>query len=151
MSNLLPTSTLPALRIERRNSAFRSRPRLFALLIGAIALASCGPGVEIRAAEPSSAAESASADAANDAVTTHIVEIKGFKFSPAILTVKSGDRIVWKNLDVTPHIATDEAGAWNSGNLNNGDAWSLIAGAPGESSYICAYHPAMQGKIIVVE
>ncbi len=151
MSNPIPTITRPALETERRICAFRSRPGLFAILIGAAALAACGPGVETRAAAPSSTAESASAETADDAVTTHIVEIKSFKFSPANLTVKSGDRIVWKNLDVVPHTATDEAGAWNSGNLNNGDSWSLIAGASGESSYICAYHPAMKGKIIVVE
>jgi len=50
-----------------------------------------------------------------------------------------------------PHTATEDAGAWDSGNLKNSDAWSLVAGAPGESNYICAYHPAMKGKFIVVE
>jgi|GEM_PF-684931 len=78
---------------------------------------------------------------------THVVEIRQFKFFPATLTVKRGDRIEFKNLGVAPHTAT--AQGWDSGNLARGQTWTLTAGETGTFEYICAYHPAMKGRLIV--
>lgn len=78
---------------------------------------------------------------------THVVEIRQFKFYPATLTVKAGDTVIFKNLDIAPHTAT--AKSWDSGNLGRNDSWSFKATAKGSFAYICAYHPAMKGTIIV--
>ena len=84
---------------------------------------------------------------AKSAPATHVVEIRQFKFYPATLTVKRGDRVEFKNLDVAPHTATAEQ--WDSGNLARGQTWTLTANEAGTFEYICAYHPAMKGRLIV--
>lgn len=83
--------------------------------------------------------------------TTHVVEIRQFKFVPQTLTVKKGDVIIWRNLDVVPHTASAEARQWDSGNLGKDAEWTLVAGVVGEADYICAYHPTMKGTIIVTD
>ena len=81
---------------------------------------------------------------------THIIEIKQFQFFPEVLTVRSGDRVKWVNMDVVPHTATATDDTWDTGNLEFGEHWAFTASAFGETEYICTYHPAMEGKIIVV-
>ena len=80
---------------------------------------------------------------------THIVEIRQFKFTPQTLTVKDGDTIIWRNLDVVPHTATDRAQQWNSGNLRKNEEWSMVANGAGQLKYFCAYHPSMKGTVII--
>lgn len=96
-------------------------------------------------------APAAEAAAAQIASTTHVIEIEAFQFSPQSLTVAEGDTIIWRNLDVVPHTATAGDGAWDSGNLNNQDEWSFVAGDAGVWDYICTFHPSMTGTIIVTE
>ncbi len=132
-----------ALKHERRVflRAFH-RPVLIATIVaGLLSLASCG----------SASGDSTNGDAANESITTHIVEIKQFKFVPETLTVKKGDLIIWKNLDVVPHTATATEKPWDSGNLNHGDAWSLVVGEVGKTNYICTFHPVMKGTVVVTE
>lgn len=97
--------------------------------------------------------EFASADSAsakgNEGTRTHVVEIRQFKFFPATLDVKTGDTITWKNLDAAPHTATAIGQAWDSGKLSRNQSWSLKITGKGTVEYICAYHPAMKGKIVV--
>ncbi len=157
-------SKLPgaALKQERRvhPRAFHRFVLIAAIAAGSLAQASCGSASDdsangdVDAAVPvamqANVGQIASA-AANETITTHIVEIRQFKFVPEILTVKEGDHIIWKNLDVVPHTATANDKSWDSGNLNRTDGWLMIVEEIGESSYICAYHPAMKGKIIVSE
>lgn len=87
--------------------------------------------------------------AASDAsgARTHVVEIRQFKFFPESLRVNAGDTIIWKNLDAAPHTAT--AQAWDSGRLNRNQSWSLRVTGKGTIEYICTYHPAMKGQIVV--
>lgn len=79
--------------------------------------------------------------------TTHMVEIREFKFYPATLRVKRGDTIVWKNIDAAPHTAT--SAQWDSDRLNRNQSWSLKVTSKGSIEYICVFHPMMKGKIIV--
>ena len=79
---------------------------------------------------------------------THVVEIKGHKFSPSTLEMKAGDRVQFVNLDGAPHTATADKGGFDTGRLRKGaDATIRITDA-GEYSYFCAVHPSMKGKII---
>lgn len=80
---------------------------------------------------------------------THIVEIRQFKFWPEMLTIQEGDTVIWRNLDVVPHTATEKSREWDSGNLGKNDEWSFVAGSAGRHEYFCVYHPSMKGTIII--
>ena len=79
----------------------------------------------------------------------HIVEIKGFKFDVAELSVQVGDTIVWVNKDIVPHTATANDKSWDSDLLNEKEMWQYIPEENGEDEYFCKYHPTMKGKISV--
>jgi len=83
--------------------------------------------------------------------TTHTVEIKGFKYSPEILTLTVGDTVRWVNLDAAPHTATAGNENWDSGKLKRGEEWSFTTTETGKTQYICTYHPVMKGLLIVKE
>lgn len=80
---------------------------------------------------------------------THTVEIRGFQFLPAEVRVKRGDTILWINHDLAPHTATANDSSWDSAKLTNGQRWSRTMQEAGRTAYICAYHPAMKGVVIV--
>jgi plastocyanin len=77
------------------------------------------------------------------------VEIADFDFSPRVLTVQSGVAITWANRDSAPHDATDEAGAWGTGTLKQGESATIVFDFPGEYEYLCTIHPDMKGTLTV--
>ena len=79
---------------------------------------------------------------------THEVTIEGMKFEPAVVTVRPGDTVVWRNKDVVPHTAT-ASGTFDSKEIAAGKRWSWIARKPGRHAYVCTYHPGMQGTVVV--
>jgi plastocyanin len=70
-------------------------------------------------------------------------------FGPATLTVTVGDTVTWTNADSMPHTASAEDGAFDSGNLDPGQAFSFTFTEPGTYEYRCDYHSDMQGTIVV--
>jgi plastocyanin len=82
------------------------------------------------------------------AAATHTVTIEGMKFAPETLTVKKGDRVVWKNKDVVPHTATAK-GAFDSRSIAAGKSWSYVARKPGRHGYVCTFHPGMKATLVV--
>ena len=80
---------------------------------------------------------------------THIVEIKGHKFSPASLTIKAGDSVEFVNLDGAPHTATADDGSFGTARLRKDEKETVQFASAGSFSYFCAVHPAMKGEIIV--
>jgi plastocyanin len=78
----------------------------------------------------------------------HIVTIEGMAFRPATLTVKSGDRVTWRNLDLVPHTAS-AAGGFDSGAIAPGQAWTWTAHAKGRHAYVCTYHLGMKATVVV--
>lgn len=81
--------------------------------------------------------------------TSHLVEIEGFAFAPATLTIQVGDTVTWTNLDDVEHTATSTAGAFDSGLLAQGESYSLTFTAAGTYDYLCTPHPLMTGRIVV--
>lgn len=77
---------------------------------------------------------------------TRVVNIEGMRYQPASLTVRPGDRIVWRNLDLVPHTVT-QAG-FDSGRIDPGASWSLEVREPGRHSYRCTLHPGMRAAFI---
>lgn len=88
-------------------------------------------------AEPTLASESAK------------VVIDNFVFTPATLTVKAGEKIVFINHDDLPHNIVDQAGAFRSKALDTDESFERVFDKPGEFVYFCGLHPQMKGKIIV--
>ena len=77
----------------------------------------------------------------------HAVEIREFTFQPDTLRVAVGDTVVWTNRDVVPHTVTSDV--WDSGAVERGSSWVLVAAASDTIGYVCTLHPAMTGTLIV--
>jgi plastocyanin len=80
---------------------------------------------------------------------TRAVAISGFAYSPASVTINVGDRITWTNSDSVGHTATDTGGAFDTGNIGQGESATVRFTQPGTYRYICTPHPSMTGTIRV--
>src|SRR5215471_11310003 len=60
---------------------------------------------------------------------TITVIIRDFTFNPATVTVHTGDTVEWKNDDIVPHTATEDANAekpvFDSGAIQKGATWQF--------------------------
>ncbi len=83
------------------------------------------------------------------AAATHRVVIEGTAFSPQILSVKRGDRVVWVNKDPFPHTASAQDGSFDSGSIAPGKSWSYVAKKKGEFPYLCKLHSTMKATLFV--
>jgi plastocyanin len=79
----------------------------------------------------------------------HAVQITDSTFSPATLTISVGDTVTWRNADDRPHTVTSNDGAFDSGNLDEGQGFSFTFSEPGTYTYRCDYHSEMQATIVV--
>jgi plastocyanin len=79
------------------------------------------------------------------------IEISGFKFTPATLTVKAGQIVTVVNRDSVGHTVTaDDGTSFESGLLGKDQSGTITAPAkPGNYPYHCAPHPNMKGILIV--
>jgi plastocyanin len=81
-------------------------------------------------------------------------EIRQFAFSPSPLVISAGASVTWTNRDAIEHTVTsgspDAPGsAFDSGFLNQEQAFSYRFDEPGEYPYFCLRHPFMQGTLEV--
>jgi len=80
------------------------------------------------------------------------VSISNFSFSPAVLTIKKGAKMIWTNNDTVAHTVTsDSDGLLNSPTLNPGDSFSYTFMNAGTTAYHCNIHKTMKGTIVVIE
>jgi len=80
----------------------------------------------------------------------HVVAIDSMQFSPAEITVRPGDTVEFRNLDLVPHTVTERDTRWfDSGMIAKGGTLKLVCNEPGLISYRCIYHPSMMGTITV--
>ncbi len=77
------------------------------------------------------------------------VSIVNFAFDPAELTVPVGTTVTWENTDTAPHTATAEDGSFDTGRIDQNGSGSLTFDEAGTFSYVCGFHPNMQGTITV--
>ena len=82
------------------------------------------------------------------AAETHTVRIANMQFVPAVVTVRAGDRIVWRNEDIVPHTAT-AAGVFDTGVIAPGRSASAAVRKVGRHGYVCTLHPGMKGEVVV--
>ena len=90
---------------------------------------------------------SAGAEAARKPVA-YTVTIDAARFSPADLSVKIGDTVIWVNKDLLAHTATAKGGRFDSKVIQPGKSWHFVAKTPGEFPYTCLFHP-MNGTLTV--
>lgn len=81
--------------------------------------------------------------------TGHEVEISGFAYRPAELTITAGDSVTWTNVDAVEHTATATDGSWDTGTIAAGASATVTFSAPGTYEYLCTPHPQMTGRIVV--
>jgi plastocyanin len=77
------------------------------------------------------------------------VEIKGFAFNPATITVPVGTTVTWTNQDAAPHTATADDKSFDTGRLDQGKSGSVTFDKPGTYTYTCTFHPNMKGTVVV--
>lgn len=79
----------------------------------------------------------------------HQVMIEGMKFSPEILEINAGDKIVWENKDYFPHNINSANGKIQSPELNTAQTWEFTPSKKGTYPYKCSLHPTMKATLIV--
>jgi plastocyanin len=107
----------------------------------------------LSAAQPAHAGmlpEDANAGGLLQGTNEQLVEIRGFAFNPGVLRVSVGTTVVWTNQNGATHTVTADAGAFDSGQLGQGQSYSFTFDSVGTFNYHCELHPAMQGTIEVV-
>ena len=83
------------------------------------------------------------------AAKTATVQISGFSFQPASITVDAGTVVTWVNKDSVSHSATSDTGAFDTGTFANGESRSFTFSTPGTYAYHCAIHTSMKGTVTV--
>ena len=115
---------------------------LFAVLALAVALPlGCGGSSDVMAPSGGGTA---------DVVITISGVNGGMSFSPNPANVQVGQTVAWHNVDSITHTATQNAGAFNTGNIGGGATSAPIAmGSVGAFAYHCNIHPSMTGTVNV--
>lgn len=82
---------------------------------------------------------------------TATVTVDHHAFAPKELRVKAGTRVVWRNVDSTPHnvVSTDTPKVFRSRIMNTNDSYEFTFANAGTYGYYCALHPQMVGTVIV--
>lgn len=129
---------------EQSSTRHRKGATIFILTITLLLLASCAQQAsQIPAKEPTiNKGVSAGGDDAN-------VRIKGMKFVPNNLNIKTGTTVTWRNEDPVPHNVISDDETLQSQLLQQGDTWSYTFDKAGTYSYICGLHSGMKGSIVV--
>ena len=153
---MLATNLLVASPLKSRRGTLRALLRTFAALCclgGALALAACGEatsiGSEQRHATASAQAITAAKQTRNESAVEIAIQMKGFLFSPASVTVPVGTTVRWRNMDDEPHTVVSVDGKFRSGALERDDSFSFRFETPGTYRYVCSIHPQMVGVVVV--
>src|SRR5262249_22305939 len=77
------------------------------------------------------------------------VNIAGFAFVPATITISAGQSVTWTNSDPVVHTATSDDKVWDSGNLSPHATFTTTFSQPGTYAYHCTIHPFIRGTIVV--
>ncbi len=81
---------------------------------------------------------------------SNAVNISGFAFVPATITIKVGEKVTWTNKDSASHTVTsDDGGFASSGTLSQNKTYSVTFGTAGTFPYHCSIHPTMTGTVTV--
>ncbi len=76
------------------------------------------------------------------------VTIENLVFTPAEVTAKVGDTVIWENKDVLAHTATATNKEWDL-MIGPKQTGRLKLEKAGRFDYFCKFHPNMKGRITV--
>jgi len=137
----------------------RRSPILALALAAGIALAACGGAVSptpARVTTPTATAVPTDAPTAGPTAGPTAapagatqVDIRGFAFAPATVTVSVGGTVDWTNGDPASHTVTFNDGSQSSGTLAKGQAFKRTFDTAGTFTYHCLIHPSMTGTVEV--
>ncbi len=87
----------------------------------------------------------------HDPAAGHAVTISDNSFSPGALTAATGTIVTWTHSGSLTHNVTSDSGSpsFSSGNLTNGDTFTVNFASAGTWDYHCTIHPGMIGSITV--
>ena len=91
----------------------------------------------------------AASPVAADPARTKPVSIKDLAYDPSPLQIEAGMTVIWTNNDQVPHTATANDGSFDTGTIGPGESASVTFMTPGTFTYVCLYHPSMNGAIEV--
>ncbi|WP_082945703.1 plastocyanin/azurin family copper-binding protein [Mycobacterium sp. E2733] len=77
------------------------------------------------------------------------VNIDGFAFAPATLTVTVGTTVTWTNRDEEPHTVAASDGSFHSPGMGTGATYTHTFSDAGTFDYVCSIHPMMRGSVVV--
>ena len=83
--------------------------------------------------------------------STASVAIADRAFAPASVVVAAGGTVEWTNADGEGHTVSATGGAFESGIMPEGAAFSQVFETPGTFDYVCAIHPEMRGRVTVAQ
>jgi plastocyanin len=83
------------------------------------------------------------------ATTAHEISLAGRAFTPATIEIAVGEEVTWINDDDSDHTVSASDGTFDSGQLAEGATFSFTFVTAGEYPYFCAFHPEMQGTVVV--
>lgn len=86
---------------------------------------------------------------ASAAPKTIEVVIEHFAFVPFSVEVAPGDMVVFTNHDIAPHTATAVDGSWTTKDIPRGRSETLVVPSTGAGAFVCRYHPAMRGRLVI--
>jgi plastocyanin len=75
------------------------------------------------------------------------VHMAGLQFQPGTLTVAKGATVVFDNDDTAPHTVTARSGGTDSGVIDPGKRFTLVAAQ--SFDYACSIHPSMTARLVV--
>jgi len=77
------------------------------------------------------------------------VSIKDKKFTPATVTIKKGQTVVWTNNDDLDHTVKADNGSFTSPTIKKGGAYEYTFTKAGKFAYGCRLHPREKGTVVV--
>jgi plastocyanin len=102
-------------------------------------------GTRVRAEDE--ATPGASPPGGSAQVTT--IAIQNFAFDPPSIEVPAGTTVTWRNDDSAPHTATALDGAFDTGQIDQGQEGQFTFDQAGTFDYRCDFHPQMHGTVVV--
>src|ERR1700747_3344215 len=119
------------------------------LAVGVLLLAGCSASRPTAGSSSSMPMASASVTAPAAPVSGNQVNIDGFAFVPATLTVHAGTTVTWTNRDEEPHTVAASDGSFHSPGMGTGATFAHTFSTAGKLDYVCSIHPSIAGPVVV--
>lgn len=74
------------------------------------------------------------------------IDVSGFAFVPATVTIELGETVRWTNRDPVGHTSTADDGSWNN---SLSQPFEYTPDEAGTFTYFCSIHPEMRATLIV--